>query len=97
VQNFYKAIMDPEVNPLRHLPPAQRFQVMIYLSIMWTAIFCAATQAWLWYGHLMVAHALIALGFVVTGWTFHRVEQKHTYRDYPRDDGTARYDDVWGA
>jgi hypothetical protein len=39
---------------------------------MWTTIFCAAAGAWMWYGAIVVAHLLIALGFVVTGLTFHR-------------------------
>jgi hypothetical protein len=70
--SVYRAIMDPSVNPLRALPPVQRFQTMLYLAVMWTTIFCAAVGAWMWYGAIVVAHLLIALGFVVTGLTFHR-------------------------
>lgn len=95
--SMYRSVMDPDVNPLRTLPPAQRFQVMVYLSLMWTAIFCASAGAWTWYGHLMAAHVLFALGFLVTGWTFHKARTVTTYRDHPREDGTARYDDVWGG
>ena len=40
--SLYRAVMDPSINPLRNAPPAQRFQLMLYLSIMWTTIFCAA-------------------------------------------------------
>jgi hypothetical protein len=68
--SLYRALMDPSVNPLRYIPPPQRFQTMLYLSIMWTTIFCAAAGAWLWYGELIVAHILIAFGFLVTGLTF---------------------------
>ena len=95
--NPCRLIMDPDANPLRHLPPVQRFQIMVYLSIMWTTIFSAASGAWLWYGHLMIGHVLIASGFLATGWTFHQANTVRTYRDQPRKDGTARYDDVWGA
>jgi hypothetical protein len=98
---WYRLIMDPEVNPLSALPLLQRFQLMSYLSVMWTAIFCAATGAWAWYGQLMVVHLLFAVGLLATGWIFQsaRNEALHvkTYRDHPRGDGTARYDDVWGA
>ena len=95
--SLYRAIMDTNANPLRNLPRAQRFQVMLYLSIMWTTIFCLATGAWLWYVELMLAHVLFAVGFAVTGLTFHRAKTVMTYRDYPASDNTARYDDVWGA
>ena len=94
---LYRAVMDSDVNPLRSLPRAQRFQIMVTLSIMWTTIFCAGAGAWFWYGELIVAHMLIALGILVTGVTFHRASSVSTYRDHPLGDGTARYDDVWGA
>ncbi len=95
--SLYRSIMDSEANPLHRLPAAQRFQWMVYLSVMWSVIFCAATGAWVWYEELVVAHVLVALGFVVTGVTFRRAASVATYRDHPRTDGTARYDDVWGG
>ena len=66
----YRAIMDPAVNPLTNLPASQRFQIMMYLGMMWTVIFCAGTGAWLWFGQLVVLHLLVALGPLVTGLTF---------------------------
>lgn len=100
--SIYQIVMDPEVNPLRNLPPSTRYQTMVYLGLMWSTIFCAATGAWLYYGELIIGHSLVALGFAVTGWTFssasrYRQPVRATYRDHPREDGTARYDDVWGA
>ncbi|MEM1050412.1 MAG: hypothetical protein AAGL24_29950 [Pseudomonadota bacterium] len=95
--NAYRAVMDSDVNPLRHLPVAQRFQVMTYLSMMWTTIFCAAFGAWAVYGELVFGHILMILGVLVTAHTFHQARRVTTYRDHPREDGTARYDDVWGA
>ena len=97
IRRSYDSLMNPEQNPLRTLPRTVRFQAMVYLSIMWTTIFCAAAGAWLWYGELIVAHVLVALGILVTGVTFRRARRVVTYRDHPREDGTARYDDVWGA
>ena len=94
---LYRGIMDSDTNPLRNLPPAQRFQVMVVLSVMWTTIFCVSAGAWLWYGELIVLHVLVALGCLVTGLTFHRARRTASYRDHPMTDGTARYDDVWGA
>lgn len=95
---LYHAIMDSNTNPLRNLPPVRRFQAMVFLSIMWTTIFCAGAGVWMWYGELMILHVLVAFGFLVTGLTFSRASQQAaTYRDHPLRDGTARYDDVWGA
>lgn len=94
---LFRAVMDSNVNPLRTLPPAQRFQTMVFLSIMWTTVFCAGAGAWYWYGQLIVLHVLVAFGFLVTGLTFHRASRVTSYRDHPLQDGTARYDDVWGA
>lgn len=95
--SIYSEVMDSSVNSLKRLPAAQRFQIMVYLSIMWTTIFCVGTGAWLWYGQLIVAHIGIALGVAVTSWTFFAARRPKTYRDYPENDGTARYDDVWGG
>ena len=70
IKRNYAFIMDADKNPLFAVPPAQRFQTMVYLSVMWTAIFCASLGAWVWYGELLVAHVLFALGAVTTGLTF---------------------------
>ena len=94
---LYRLVMDPDVNPLRDLFPAQRFQIMTYLGIMWSTIFCAAIGAWAWYGEIVIVHVLLAMGLLITGWTFHNATQLTSYRDHPLPDGTARYDDVWGA
>lgn len=96
---IYRVIMDERVNPLAALPAAQRFQVMISLAMMWTAIFCAGAGAWLWYGELVVLHVGILLGVMATAYSFRSARRVHvaTYRDHPRRDGTARYDDVWGG
>ncbi len=91
-------LMNEKKNPLSKLPPMQRFQIMSLLGLMWTLIFCIGTGSWLWFGELAVAHTLFAMGFLVTGLTFHSAnQQRKTHRDFPRADGSARYDDVWGA
>jgi hypothetical protein len=98
MRNIYRLIMDSERNPLRLLQPAQRFQVMVLLSIMWTVIFCTVAGLWFWFGELVVGHLVLALGTLVTGVTFRQAEAAtRSYRDHPVSDGTARYDDVWGA
>lgn len=99
MRQIYENIMDSEKNPLMHLPVAQRFQVMVVLSTLWTAIFTASIGVWFLYGVLWAGHILVLIGLLVTAAIFQRAPkpQTLTYRDYPREDGTARYDDVWGA
>ena len=70
MHSFNRYILNADTNPLRRLPPVQRFQIMSYLGMMWTAIFCAGTGAWIWLGELVVFHILIAAGFAATGWVF---------------------------
>lgn len=70
VGNSYEAVMNADRNPLSRMPLAQRFQAMIYLSVMWTSIFCAGFGAWYWYGELIVGHVLAVLGIVLTTVTF---------------------------
>ncbi|MBT8473130.1 MAG: hypothetical protein HKN14_14370 [Marinicaulis sp.] len=96
--NAYDVVMDPNQNPLAELPKAQKFQLMSYLSLMWTTIFCVGFGFWAFYGQLVVLHILVALGAVYTGFTF-RNSKRQSHRDkFKRDeDGTARYDDLWGA
>lgn len=100
---YYRFVMDPSENPLKDLRPAQKFQVMTYLSLMWTGIFTGATGAYVWYDELLIGHALILLGIFSTTYVFRRAQlaQLHsvvkTHRDFPRTDGSARYDDLWGS
>jgi hypothetical protein len=97
MRHLYRSIMDSDRNPLRTLAPIRRFQIMVLLSLMWTCIFCAAAGLWFWYGEILAGHLLVALGVLITGLTFRTASQSQSYRDYPDSDGTARYDDVWGA
>lgn len=80
----YSLVMDANRNPLSRLPPAQRFQTMIYLAIMWTTIFCAAFGVWLWYGALIVAHVIIVVGFVLTSITFSHAQRTQMVPNRPR-------------
>ena len=97
MKKHYQLVMDSNVNPLKDLPRVRRYKIMLLLGAMWTIAFCAAVGAWLWLGHLLLAHFIIAGCFLITGSTFQQARVVSTYRDYPRKDGTARYDDVWGG
>lgn len=98
LRRAHAAVMDPARNPLSGLPQVQRFQIMTLLSIMWTVIFSSALGAWLYFGELVVAHVLLLLGIFVTTYVFATgLQGQPTYRDVPLDDGTPRYNDVWGG
>ena len=67
MRNWFQAVMDPSRNPLSKLRPAQRFQVMAVLAIMWSLIFCAMAGIMIWYPAYVAAHfALLAIGTLVT-------------------------------
>lgn len=73
---IYNNIMNSNKNPLSALPPAQRMQAMIILSVMWSTIFSLSTGAWLFYGELVVGHVLVIVGIGITAMTFHDASKK---------------------
>lgn len=75
-RRLYAAVMDPEVSKIRYLPVPQRLQLMLALGIMWTVIFTVSTGAWVYYGYMLAAHALVPLGLLVTGVTFRLAERR---------------------
>ncbi len=70
MRDHYEIVMDADKNQLNGLPPAQKFQIMVYLSAMWTMIFCFAAGAWVWYSELLLGHIAVALGILVTSVMF---------------------------
>ena len=97
MRETYEVLMDESKNPLQHLPKAQRFQVMVFLSVMWTTVFCLAIGSYAYWGELLLAHVALATGVIITGLTFRQVN-KNTHRDlYRGKDSTVRYDDIWGG
>lgn len=91
----FRLVMDPRISPLRHLPAAQRFQVMCILGTMWTTIFCLGTGAWVYYGELVVLHLLLPLGTLVTAGTFFSASRTpQAYGAIPVTDRTTRHDVV---
>ena len=98
MNTIYRSIMDPSRNPLSHMRPQRRFQIMTVLSVMWTTIFVSVAGLWFIWDELILGHMLLAAGTLVTASTFRSARVRaRTYRDHPRRDGTPRYDDVWGA
>ncbi len=97
MRELYDTVMNENINPLRDLPKAQQFQLMMFLSTMWTTMFCLAFGLWAWWGSIMIVHVPLALGVFLTGWTF-KAAQMQSHRELFRaNDGTARHDDIWGG
>lgn len=67
---LYRLVMDPSQNPLRALPPTVRFQFMVILSYMWSAIF-ALWIGYMWFmGPSVIAHTLLLVGVFFTSEIF---------------------------
>ncbi len=62
--------MNEERNPLNALPKVLRFQIMVFLSVMWSTVFSLAIGSWLWWGELVIGHVAIVLGVLITSLTF---------------------------
>ena len=91
MKDWYRVIMDPDRNPLSDLPRAQRFQIMVVLSLMWTAIFSAMAGVWFLYEALVILHLLAATGVLLTGATFRAARNALSFRDQPHaDNGWGR-------
>jgi hypothetical protein len=97
MRDLFATVMNENKNPLQSLPKIQRYQIMVILSLMWSTIFSVAIGSWYWWGELVIGHVAVATGVLFTGLTF-RAARKMTHRDmYRANDGSARYDDIWGG
>ena len=97
VKSMWSSVMDPEQNPLSHLPKMVRFQIMTYLAVMWCMIFSVATGLYSTLGPSLIIHVLFLIGVFFTIKTF-RDNPPITHRDKFKDvDGCVKYDDMWGA
>ncbi len=86
MRQLTRVVMDPGLNPLATLPPAQRFQTMVVLSVMWSTIFCAFAGLWFYYGAVVLAHLLVLLGIAATGFTFRSARRTDAAPEQPKLD-----------
>ena len=77
MRDTYSVVMDERKNPLQGLPKAQCFQIMTFLSVMWSSLFCLAIGSYAFWGELVVGHVAVAAGVVLTGLTFRQVNQQN--------------------
>ena len=100
ISNMYKMIMDPDSNALWQLPKIVRFQYMMILAFMWSSIFTIWTGSLALFGPTAIGHLLVLLGVLFTADVFRRAQKySPSHRDRMRrnHDGTALYDNMWGA
>ena len=77
MSNWFRAVMDPSRNPLAKIAPAQRFQIMTMLAIMWSVIFCSMAGVMVWFPAYVVAHlALLIIGTVLTAMVFRSASKR---------------------
>ncbi len=99
-EKAYTMVMDPRQNPLRGLPKMVRFQYMLILSYMWSAIFTIWVGSAAAFGSSVVGHTVLLVGVFFTADVFRRARaQAASHRDAMRNprDNTVLYDDLWGA
>ncbi len=100
LRQMYDVVMDPNINPFSGLPKMVRFQYMMILSYMWSAVFTLWIGAYTVLGVSVVGHTavLVAIFFTADIFRSARAEARN-HRDamVRQSDGTVLYDDAWGA
>ena len=76
LKNIYDLVMDAEKNPCMQLPKIVRFQLMIVMSYMWSAVFTiwVGTMYSLWPS--IVGHTALLVGVFFTADIFRRANNK---------------------
>ena len=100
VKYLYDLVMDPNRNPLQALPKMVRFQYMVILAYMWSVVFSIYLGTIAVLGPSIAAHTILLIGVFFTADIFRRARDRSlSYDELFKDpaDGTAMYDDVWGA
>lgn len=77
VRQIWNSVMDPEQNALLQLPKAVRFQLMVVLATLWSAIFCVSAGIVAWMPTYVFVHvALLLAGVFGTRWVLEAFRQR---------------------
>jgi hypothetical protein len=76
-KHYYDLVMNGDVNGLRKLPKIVRFQLMVVLAYMWSAIFSIGIGSYIFFGTSVLLHTLVLIGIFFTADLFRRYEQGH--------------------
>ncbi len=100
IRQMYDVVMNSDVNPFSALPKMVRFQYMMILSYLWSAVFTLWIGSYMVFGATVVGHTAVLVAIFFTADIFRKARaEARNHRDAMRDpeDGTVLYDDVWGA
>jgi hypothetical protein len=95
----YDVVMDPEKNPLQGLPKTVRFQYLLILSYIWSAVFTIWLGSSVVLGPTVIGHSVLLIGVFFTFGLFRnarRMSASHRDAMVNDNDGTVLYDDIWG-
>ncbi len=71
LREAWDTVMNPDRNPLVQLPKIVRFQLMVALAFMWSAIFCLSAGLFIWFPEFVFGHVvLLLIGIFGTGHIF---------------------------
>ena len=77
IRQTWNSVMNPEQNALLQLPKSVRFQLMVVLATLWSAIFCVSAGIFAWMPAYVFVHvALLLAGVFGTGWVLDTFRQR---------------------
>lgn len=76
VRYLYNLVMDPNRNPLQALPKMVRFQYMVILAYMWSAVFSIYIGTIALLGPSIAAHTILLIGVFFTADVFRRARAR---------------------
>lgn len=76
VRYLYNLVMDPNRNPLQALPKMVRFQYMVILAYMWSAVFSIYIGTIALLGPSIAAHTILLIGVFFTADVFWRARAR---------------------
>ena len=83
VRYLYNLVMDPNRNPLQALPKMVRFQYMVILAYMWSAVFSIYIGTIALLGPSIAAHTILLIGVFFTADVFRRARAHSLSDDVP--------------
>jgi hypothetical protein len=104
IRRSFELVMNTEKNPFRSLPKMVRFQFMVILAYLWSAVFTIWAGSVMLLGPTVLGHSVLLVGIFFTADAFRWARSQaqlgaRGHRDAMRNprDGTVLHDDIWGA
>jgi len=74
----YDAVMEPRKNPLQRLPNKTKYQLMVTLSVLWSAVFSISIGSAALFGPTAIIHVAVLMGIFFTFTTFRRAQNEYS-------------------